>query len=48
MSNDLAALAADAFIYGFALVFNLQDVGRVSRRGLGSVAAAPFNEPFSS
>ena len=27
MSDDLAALAADAFIYGFPLVFDLQMVG---------------------
>jgi len=43
VSDDLAALASDAFIYGFALVFNLREVGRVSREGLGSVAPAPFN-----
>jgi len=43
VSDDLAVLAADAFVYGFALVFNLQEVGRVSQEGLGSVAPAPFN-----
>jgi len=43
VSDDLAVLAADAFVYGFALVFNLQEVGRVSQQGLGSVAPAPFN-----
>jgi len=43
VSDDLAALAAEAYVYGFALVFNLQEIGRVSRQGLGSVAPAPFN-----
>jgi hypothetical protein len=43
MSDDLAALAAEAYSYGFALVFDLQQVNRVVREGLGSVAPAPFN-----
>jgi hypothetical protein len=43
VSDDLAVLAADAYVYGFALAFNLQEVRRVSQQGLGSVAPAPFN-----
>ena len=41
---DKTGLAAEAFIYGFPLVYDLQSVGRFSREGLGSVPAAPFNE----
>ena len=43
VSDDLAALAADAYVYGFPLVFDLQEVGRVSGQGFGSLAPAPFN-----
>jgi hypothetical protein len=42
-SPGLAALAAEAFIYGFPMVFCLQQVDRFTRRGMGSVPAAPFN-----
>lgn len=42
--EDLATLAAEAFIYGFPLVFDLQQVDRFRRQGIGSVAATPFNE----
>ena len=41
---DLAALAAEAFIYGFPLRFDLEEVERFSRDGMGDLAAAPFNE----
>ena len=41
MSDDLAALAADAYIYGFPLVVDLQAVGGGARLGL--LAPAPFN-----
>jgi len=41
--DDLPALAAEACIYGFPLIFDLQEVGRVAREGLGSVAPALFN-----
>jgi hypothetical protein len=41
--EDLAALAAEAFIYGFPLVFDLQQVTRFTREGMGSLMAAPFN-----
>ena len=43
MSDDLAALAADAYIYGFALTFDLQQVSRFTREGMGSLTAAPAN-----
>src|SRR5919206_1871705 len=43
MPNRLAALAADAFIYGFPLVFDLQEVDRFAREGIGMVPATPFN-----
>ena len=36
-------LAADAFIYGFPLVFDLQQVERFTTQGIGSVPASPFN-----
>jgi hypothetical protein len=41
VSDDLAALAADAYIYGFPLVVDLQAVGGGARMGL--LAPAPFN-----
>ena len=40
MTTDLAA---EAFIYGFPLVFDLEEVDRFVHRGLGSVPPAPFN-----
>ena len=40
---ELTALAAEAYIYGFSLVFDLQEVERFTQRGLGSVPASPFN-----
>ena len=43
MSDDLVALAADAYVYGFPLVFDVQEVGSFLREGMGSVAPAPFN-----
>src|SRR5271166_1023771 len=43
VSDDLAALAADAYVYGFPLVFDLQEVGGFTREGMGSLAPAPFN-----
>jgi hypothetical protein len=41
VSDDLAALAAEAYIYGFALVFDLQAVGHFTRDDMGSLAPAP-------
>ncbi len=43
MSDGLAALAAEAYVYGFAMVFNLHEIVRVSRQGMGLVAPAPVN-----
>jgi hypothetical protein len=43
VSDDLAALAADAYVYGFPLVFNLQAVDGFARQGMGLLAPAPFN-----
>ena len=34
---------AEAFIYGFPLVFGLAEVGRFARTGMGGVPATPFN-----
>ncbi|MDA0183197.1 DUF1254 domain-containing protein [Solirubrobacter phytolaccae] len=41
--DELTALAAEAFIYGFPLVFDLQEVDRFARAGMGSLAASPLN-----
>ena len=41
MTDDLAALAADAYVYGFPLVIDLQAVG--GGVDMGSLAPAPFN-----
>ncbi|ADB51808.1 DUF1254 domain-containing protein [Conexibacter woesei] len=41
--EDLSALAAAAYVYGFPLVFDLEQVQRFSERGLGQLRAAPFN-----
>ena len=43
MADERAALAADAFIYGFPLVFDVQEVDRFAREGIGAVSATPFN-----
>jgi hypothetical protein len=40
-SADLAALAADAYVYGFPLVFDLQMAG--GKADMGMIAPAPFN-----
>jgi len=41
VSDDLAALAADAYVYGFPLVFDLQMVGGHAQMGM--IAPASFN-----
>jgi hypothetical protein len=41
--DELAKLAGEAFIYGFPLVFDLQEVERFTRVGMGALAAAPLN-----
>lgn len=40
---ELAALAAEAYLYGFPLVFDLQEVGRFTERGMGSLPPGPLN-----
>lgn len=42
-SGDLVALAAKAYIYGFPIVFDLDQVRRFVTTGVGSNPAAPFN-----
>jgi hypothetical protein len=43
VNDDLTGLAEDAYIYGFPLVYDLQQVGGFSRDGMGSIPPAPFN-----
>jgi len=43
MPDSRIALATEAFVYGFPLVFDLQEVDRSTRAGFGSVPATPFN-----
>jgi len=43
-TSDLAGLAAQAFIYGFPLVFDLGEVGRALRDGIGLVPPVALNE----
>ncbi len=40
---DLTELAAEAYTYGFPLVFNLSQVARVVATGFGSLPPSPFN-----
>ncbi len=42
-TDERARLAAEAFVYGFPLLFDLQEVDRFSRAGMGDVPATPFN-----
>ncbi len=44
MNDALRDLAADAYVYGFPLVFNLEEIGRVTEAGLGALPATPPNE----
>jgi hypothetical protein len=41
---ELGALAVEAFFYGFPLVFDLSEVCRFEREGIGAVAASPYNQ----
>ena len=41
--DDVAKLAAEAFIYGFPFVFDLQEIERFTREGMGALEAAPLN-----
>lgn len=40
---DLAALSTEAFVYGFPLVLDLDQVQRYVNEDVGANAAAPFN-----
>ncbi|TCN45892.1 hypothetical protein EV641_12266 [Rhodococcus sp. SMB37] len=42
-NKELSEVAARAYIYGFPLVFNLDQVDRYVREGIGANPAAPFN-----
>jgi len=44
MAEDRAALAAEAFLYGFPLVFDLEEVERFVRQGMGSLPPGAYNE----
>ena len=41
--SDLPALATDAYVYGFPLVFDVDEVDRFTRTGMGAMKAAPVN-----
>lgn len=41
--SELEQLAAGAYVYGFPLVFDLDEVVRFTRSGVGAMAPAPFN-----
>ena len=43
MADERAALAADAYVYGYPLVYDLGEVDRLGRVGMGSLAPAPMN-----
>ena len=42
-AGDLRALTAEAFIYGFPLVFNVGQIDRFVREGMGAMPAAGWN-----
>ncbi|MEU0161061.1 DUF1254 domain-containing protein [Streptomyces sp. NPDC006261] len=41
--TDLVGLAAEAYVYGYPLVYGLSMVGTSLHEGFGALAAAPFN-----
>jgi hypothetical protein len=41
--HNLIELAASAYVYGFPLVFDLEQVDRFTRFGIGSTPATPYN-----
>ena len=41
---DITQLAAEAYVYGFPLVFDLDQVRRFLSEGIGMVPSAPFNQ----
>ena len=43
-AHDLAALGREAFLYGFPLVFDLQELQRFTREGMASLPRAGLNE----
>jgi hypothetical protein len=43
LGDDLAALAADAYVYGFVLVADMREVRRFTSEGMGAIPAAAFN-----
>jgi hypothetical protein len=42
-TSDLVALAAEAFLYGFPLVFDLEEIERFVERGMSALPPAPLN-----
>ncbi|MEV0324427.1 DUF1254 domain-containing protein [Streptomyces sp. NPDC050658] len=44
MTDDLQALATEAYVYGFPMVAGLDEVDRFTRKGMGVIPPAPFNE----
>lgn len=43
LENGNAERASEAYVVGFPLVFDLEQVDRFTRHGLGAVAATPYN-----
>lgn len=42
--TDIADLAADAYVFGYPLVYNLNALQAIAHNGMGSLPATPFNE----
>lgn len=42
--TDLTALAADAYVFGYPLVYNLNALQAIAHNGMGSLPATPFNQ----
>lgn len=42
-ARDLAALAAEAYVYGFPLVYDLETVAAFIQHGFGNLPGTPFN-----
>ena len=43
MTEQLTELATEAYVVGFPLVFDLEQVARFTQEGIGDIPAAPFN-----
>jgi hypothetical protein len=41
--SDVAGLVSEAFVYGYPLIVDVDEVVRFTQSGMGSVPAAPFN-----